>query len=160
MTDSDKRRISVIHLDDASLATTNAEAKHERRIAIFDLIEENSFDPAGVADGPYALRISLKDRSLILDIENLSGEMLRSVQLSLTPFRRHIKDYFFVCDSYYEAINNATPQRIETLDMARRSVHNEASELLSERLRGKVALDFFTSRRLFTLICALYRRPG
>ena len=143
-------------IDEASLAALTRDQEHERQVAIFDLLEENSFAPDGGAGGPYDLALSLMDGRLAFDV---SGEgYARRHLLSLTPFRGVIKDYFLICDSYYDAIRGASTQQIETLDMGRRGLHNEGSERLRERLAGKVALDHDTSRRLFTLICALYRR--
>jgi uncharacterized protein (UPF0262 family) len=155
---SDARRIADIVLDEASLSAATADAEHERRVAIFDLLEANRFDPQDAPDGPYRLKLSMVEQKLALEIEDLSGAPIKALILSLSPFRRVIKDYFLICESYYEAIRNATPAQIEAIDMGRRGLHNEGSELLSERLAGKVALDFDTARRLFTLICALHVR--
>lgn len=155
---SDARRIADIVLDEASLSAATADAEHERRVAIFDLLEANSFDPADAPDGPYRLKLSMLEQKLALEIEDLAGAPIKAFILSLSPFRRVIKDYFLICESYYEAIRNATPAQIEAIDMGRRGLHNEGSELLAERLAGKVTLDFDTARRLFTLICALHVR--
>ena len=155
-------RISHIELDEATILWRNADIEQERRIAIFDLIEENSFKPlrafAAGHTGPYRLRLSVTDGRLVLEIAAESGEQLESFILGLGRFRRPIRDYFAICDSYYQAIRRATAQEIETIDMARRGVHNEAAELLLERLDGKVETDFATARRLFTLICVLHIR--
>jgi uncharacterized protein (UPF0262 family) len=155
-------RISHIELDDATILWRNADIEQERRIAIFDLIEENTFKPlrsyqAGY-EGPYRLRLSCQDGRLALEIANDAGEELETLILGLGRFRRPIRDYFAICDSYYQAIRKATAQEIETIDMARRGIHNEAAELLLERLDGKVETDFATARRLFTLICVLHIR--
>ncbi|MBV9510774.1 MAG: UPF0262 family protein [Caulobacteraceae bacterium] len=154
--DPSNHRLQSIVLDDASLASASRDQDHERQVAIFDLLEANYFAPDGAAAGPYDLKIALIDNRLALDITG-PGYSFRHL-LSLTPFRRVIKDYFMVCESYYDAIRNATPAQIEALDMGRRGLHNEGSELLRERLDGKVATDLDTARRLFTLICALHWR--
>jgi uncharacterized protein (UPF0262 family) len=149
-------RLQSIVLDEASLASASRDQEHERQVAIFDLLEDNSFQPEGALGGPYDLRIALIDNRLALDISG-PGYQFRHL-LSLSPFRRVIKDYFIVCESYYDAIRNSTPAQIEALDMGRRGLHNEGSELLKERLAGKIATDLDTARRLFTLICALHWR--
>lgn len=151
-------RICSIELDEKSLAPSGPDAEHERRIAIFDLIEQNHFRVVGHEGGPYALTLSSAENRLVLDISEASGEAVRKFVLSLSPLRRVIKDYFLVCDSYYDAIRNASPAQIEAIDVGRRGLHNEGSELLSQRLVDKVELDFDTSRRLFTLVCALHLR--
>jgi len=150
--------ICHVHLDPKSLAATTAESEHERRVAIFDLLEENAFSPVGDAQGPFKLSLSILDRRLVFDIALENGDPVKRHLLSLSPFRRIIRDYFIMCESYYDAIRNAPPERIETIDMARRGLHNEGSELLESRLDGKVELDFDTARRLFTLLCALHVR--
>jgi uncharacterized protein (UPF0262 family) len=127
-------------------------------VAIFDLLEHNSFTPDGAPGGPYRLKLSVVEQRLVFDIATLADEPVRVLILSLSPFRRIIRDYFLICESYYEAIRSATPAQIEAIDMGRRGLHNEGSELLEQRLAGKVALDFDTARRLFTLICALHVR--
>ena len=153
-------RISHIELDEATIVWRNADVEQERRVAIFDLIEENTFRPlracAAGHEGPYRLRLSVTDGRLALDIADEAGNLLESVVLGLGRFRRPIREYFAICDSYYQAIRNATPAQIETVDMARRGIHNEAAELLKERLEGKIEIDFDTARRLFTLICVLH----
>jgi uncharacterized protein (UPF0262 family) len=155
-------RISHIELDEATILWRNADIEQERRIAIFDLIEENSFKPlrsfAAGHEGPYRLRLAVEDGRLALAISDGGGSPLETIVLALGRFRRPIRDYFAICDSYYQAIRRATAQEIETIDMARRGVHNEAAELLLERLDGKVETDFATARRLFTLICVLHIR--
>ena len=155
-------RIFHIELDEATILWRNADIEQERRIAIFDLIEENSFKPlrsfAAGHTGPYRLRLSVADGRLVLEISSENGEHLELLILGLGRFRLPIRDYFAICDSYYQAIRKATAQEIETIDMARRGVHNEAAELLLERLEGKVETDFATARRLFTLICVLHIR--
>jgi uncharacterized protein (UPF0262 family) len=155
---SDTRRLADIQIDARSLAAATADGEHERRVAIFDLLESNVFDVADAPDGPYALKLSVQDGKLVFDVCLLDGTPVRMFVLSLSPLRRVIRDYFMICESYYEAIRNATPTQIEAIDMGRRGLHNEGSEVLEERLKGKVAVDFDTARRLFTLICALHVR--
>jgi len=153
-------RISKVELDEATILRRNADIEQERRVAIFDLIEENFFKPLrdfgdGYA-GPYHLHISVEDGRLILDTRREDGMPYETLILGLGRFRRVVKDYFAICDSYYQAIRKASAAEIETIDMARRGVHNEAADLLMERLKGKVEVDFVTARRLFTLICVLH----
>ncbi len=151
-------RLLTIEIDETSLAPVSAEAEHERKIAVFDLLEGNRFKVVDAADGPYQLKLSLIDNRLVFDVSNEAGEQVRQILLSLTPLRRLIKDYFLICDSYYDAIRSSTPAQIEAIDMGRRGLHNEGSEVLIERLSGKVETDFDTARRLFTLVCALHMR--
>ena len=155
-------RIAHIELDDATILWRNADIEQERRIAIFDLIEENLFRPirasAAGHDGPYRLCLSVNDGRLVLDVADSEQRPLETLILGLGRFRRPIREYFAICESYYQAIRKATAQEIETIDMARRGIHNEAAELLLERLDGKVETDFPTARRLFTLICVLHIR--
>ncbi|MGE0046347.1 MAG: UPF0262 family protein [Hyphomonadaceae bacterium] len=153
-----KNRLVDIQIDETSLAAATSEALHERRIAIFDLLEGNEFALEELDTGPYALMLSIQDARLVFDVKTETGEAARTIVLSLTPFRSIIKDYFLVCDSYYAAIRNATPTQIEAIDMGRRGLHNEGSELLAQRLSGKIRVDHDTARRLFTLICALHVR--
>lgn len=156
---SDPRIIDVT-LDERTILWRSADIEQERRIAIFDLIEENSFAPQraypnGYA-GPYRIALSVQEGRLQLDIKRDDDALLETLILGLARFRRPIRDYFAICDSYYKAIRQATPHEIETIDMARRGIHNEAAEALRERLDGKVEIDFDTARRLFTLICVLH----
>lgn len=132
--------------------------EHERAVAIFDLIEENTFEPAGHDGGPYRLYISLVDSKLVFSIKTEDDRDVSTHILSLTPFRRIIKDYFLICESYYEAIRSSTPSQIEAIDMGRRGIHNDGSQTLMDRLSGKIKVDFDTARRLFTLVCVLYWR--
>lgn len=156
---SESNRIVRIDLDERSLARANADIEHERKVAIYDLLEENRFEPIGATPGPYGLQLSIVENRLVFDVRSGGGDApIGQLHLSLTPFRKIIKDYFMLCDSYYEAIRSAAPAQIETIDMARRGMHNEGSELLRERLDGKVRVDFNTARRLFTLICCLHMR--
>lgn len=150
------RRLVAVTIDEASIGRSSADIEHERAIAIYDLIEENSFCPIGTEDGPFTLAISLVEGKLMLDVKHEDGRQVVTHILSLTPFRRIVKDYFLICDSYYDAIRTATPAQIETIDMARRGLHNEGSETLKERLKDKIDLDFDTARRLFTLISVLH----
>jgi uncharacterized protein (UPF0262 family) len=153
-------RIIDIALDERTIIWRSADIEQERRIAIFDLIEGNYFKPVreypdGYA-GPYKIRLSVEEGRLQIDIARQDDSLLETYVLGLGRFRRPIKDYFAICDSYYQAIRAATPQQIETIDMARRGIHNEAADLLKERLEGKIDIDFDTARRLFTLICVLH----
>lgn len=150
------RRLISVKLDDRSIGRANPDVEHERTIAIYDLIESNYFEPIGHDGGPYALDISLAEQRLVLTISRESGEAVITHMLSLTPFRKVVRDYFLVCDSYYSAIKTEAPQKIEAIDMGRRGLHDEGSHLLVERLKEKIVVDFDTARRLFTLICALH----
>lgn len=149
-------RLQSVQLDEDTLAAASRDQEQERQIAIFDLLEENYFAPDGADEGPYDLHMGLIDNRLVLDVSG-EGYEKRHI-LSLSPFRSLIRDYFIICESYFQAIRNATPAQIEALDMGRRGLHNEASELLMTRLKGKVETNLDTARRLFTLICALHRR--
>ena len=151
-----KHRLQSVEIDDESLAAASRDQEQERQIAIFDLLEDNYFAPEGAEAGPYDLKMGLLDNRLVLDVAG--PDYQRRHILSLSPFRGLIKDYFMICESYYQAIRNSTPQQIEALDMGRRGLHNEASQLLRARLSGKVETDLDTARRLFTLICALHWR--
>jgi len=150
------KRLVKISLDEESIGPGSRDVEHERAVAIYDLIEDNSFAPAGHDGGPYCLTIALAGNRLVFDIVTAAGERVAAHHLSLAPLRRLVKDYFQICDSYYQAIRSATPSQIEAIDMGRRGLHNEASELLVERLKGKIAIDFDTARRLFTLITVLH----
>lgn len=151
-------RIAAIEIDEKSLAPAGPDAEHERKVAIFDLLEENHFRVVGHEGGPYSVVLSLADNRLVFDISEMDGAPVRKLLLSLTALRRVIKDYFLICDSYYDAIRNATPSQIEAIDMGRRGLHNEGSQVLIERLADKADIDFDTARRLFTLVCALHAR--
>ena len=152
------RRIVNIHLEDAASLRQSAEAEQERAVAIFDLIEENEFAPAVDHAGPYHLVLAVQDQKLVFDIRDTGDQELYKFILSMTPFRRIIKEYFDVCESYYAAIKISSLSQIEAIDMGRRGLHNEGSEILRDRLAGKVEMDFGTARRLFTLICALHMK--
>jgi len=149
-------RIVDLVLDEHTVVRRSPDVEHERKVAIFDLLEENSFTPNGSPGGPYHLHLSIEENRLVFDIRLEDESAHGKVMLSLTPFRRIIKDYFMICESYYDAIKTAAPTQIEAIDMGRRGLHNEGSQLLKERLAGKIELDFDTSRRLFTLICVLH----
>ena len=151
-------RLSAVELDATIGPGPSPEAEHERRVAIYDLIAENSFTLLASPQGPYRLRLSTADGRLIFDIMDNAEARLSLIGLSMSPFRRIVRDYFMICESYYKAIRSATPSQIETIDMARRGLHNEGSELLRQRLDGKVDIDFDTARRLFTLVSVLHWR--
>ena len=149
-------RIASIELDERTVVRRTREIEQEREIAIYDLLEANRFKPLDSEGGPYKLILSVEDSRLVFDIFLEDGGEHGRVQLSLTPLRRIVKDYFMICDSYYAAIRTATPDRIESIDMGRRGLHDEGSNILMERLKDKVEVDFGTARRLFTLICVLH----
>ena len=149
-------RLIEITLDQKSIGHNNADVAHEREVAIFDLLEENSFKLNGDTSGPYTLHLSLADNRLVFHIADSDHKAIEDVGLSLAPFRKLVKDYFLVCESYFEAIKTAPPARIEAIDMGRRGLHDEGSQLLMERLEGKIDIDLNTARRLFTLLCALH----
>jgi uncharacterized protein (UPF0262 family) len=149
-------RLVAVTLDETSIGRSNPDVEHERAVAIYDLLEENHFAPVGHERGPFALHLSVTGARLAFEIRRPDGEPVAAHLLSLSPFSRIVKDYFMICDSYYLAIRTATPDRIEALDMGRRAVHDEGSQVLMERLARKVEVDFETARRLFTLICVLH----
>ena len=153
--------ICHIELDDANLSPPTPEIEQERRVALYDLIEDNSFDlPAregrAVPDGPYRLRLAIRDKRLVFDIRTGDDTPAAEFHLSLSPFRQVVKDYWAICESYFDAVKNLPPAQIETIDMARRGIHNEGARILQERLEGKAQVDADTARRLFTLICVLH----
>ena len=155
-------RICHIEIDDSNLAAATPEIEQERKVAIFDLLENNSFalpsrdghEPA--PDGPYRLALAIRMRRLVFDVSSEAGEKLAEFHLSLGPFRQVVKDYFQICESYFSAVKTLPPSQIETIDMARRGIHNEGARVLEERLEGKAVVDTDTARRLFTLICVLH----
>lgn len=157
---ADSWRIAHIALDQDTILWRNPDVEQERRVAIYDLIEENTFKPLRAVEkghtGPWRLTLSVQDGRLALAIATMDDVPVETLVLGLARFRRPIREYFAICDSYYQAIRKATPAEIETIDMARRAIHNNAAELLLERLEGKVETDFATARRLFTLICVLH----
>jgi len=146
----------AVTLDENSIGRSGPDIEHERAVAIYDLLEQNSFAPVDHPGGPYALHLSMVDNRLVFDIRMADGVAVVAHFLSLTPLRKIVKDYFMICDSYYAAIRTATPERIEAIDMGRRGLHDEGSRILMERLKDKVIVDFDTARRLFTLICVLH----
>jgi uncharacterized protein (UPF0262 family) len=154
------RRIANIVLDEHTVVRRSADVEHERAVAIFDLLEDNHFAPrepvAHGAEGPYNLYLSIKENRLVIDIRDTADAELARVPLSLMPFRRIVKDYFTICESYFAAIKIAPPSQIEAIDMGRRGLHNEGSELLRDLLAEQIEIDFDTARRLFTLICVLH----
>ena len=151
-----RRRLVAITLDEASIKRANANVEHEREVAIYDILDANEFALCGRDDGPYTLKLALAEDRLVLAVGLEAGQHAVTHMLSLSPLRRIIKDYFRVCDSYYQAIRTMPPSKIQAIDMGRRALHDEGSQLLVERLDGKVVLDHQTARRLFTLICALH----
>jgi uncharacterized protein (UPF0262 family) len=154
--DQPTQRLVKVTLDEGSIGRSSPDIEHERAVAIYDLLEDNSFQPVDHDGGPYALQLSIAENRLVFDIRNEDGTPVMAHLFSLTPLRRIVKDYFLICDSYYKAIRTSTPSQIEAIDMGRRGLHNEGSELLMERLKEKIAVDFDTARRLFTLICVLH----
>ena len=153
-----KRRLAAVVLDEESIGRSNPDVEHERQVAIYDLLELNSFAPVGHESGPYTLHLSINGNRLVFDIRQEDGTPVVAHLFSLTPLRRIVKDYYMICDSYYQAIRTATPDKIEAIDMGRRGIHNEGSQTLKDRLTGKIEVDFDTARRLFTLVCVLYWR--
>jgi uncharacterized protein (UPF0262 family) len=154
-TDARKRLVKVT-LDEESIGRSSREIEHERAVAIYDLLEENSFCPVGHDGGPYSLHLAITSNRLVFDIRLADGTSVVAHHLSLSPLRRIVKDYFLICESYYQAIRTSSPSQIEAIDVGRRGLHNEGSELLMQRLDGKIAIDADTARRLFTLICVLH----
>jgi uncharacterized protein (UPF0262 family) len=160
MHDVTRQRSRLIDVElDESIGRSTPDIEHERAVAIFDLIEENSFQPANDdGNGPYKLKLSLIDSRLVFAISREDDSPVVTHILSLTPFRRIVKDYFMICESYYEAIRTSSPSQIEAIDMGRRGLHNEGSQTLMDRLAGKIDVDFDTARRVFTLVCVLHWR--
>ncbi len=156
--DLSRQRIVNVSLDARSVVRRSPEVEHERAVAIFDLIEENQFALLDGVVGPYSLHLSIEENRLVIDVRDAGEAPVDKVMISLSPFRRVVKDYFTVCESYYQAIKRSSPSQIEAIDMGRRGLHNEGSELLRERLAGKIEMDENTARRLFTLICVLHIR--
>jgi uncharacterized protein (UPF0262 family) len=148
-------RIIDIELDERTIIRRNEDIERERKVAIFDLLEENFFKPEGL-DGPFRILLRIEDNRLAIEVKDDSGERLETIRLGLARFKRPIRDYFAICESYFRAVRSGSPKGLETIDMARRGVHNDAAELLQECLDGKVEVDFDTARRLFTLICVLH----
>src|SRR5471032_1762865 len=151
-----KQRLVSVTLDEASIGRSNEDVEHEREVAIYDLLEQNVFAPVGHDGGPYALHLSINSNRLVFNIRLQDGTPVMAHLFSLSPLRRIVKDYYLICDSYYQAIRTATPDKIEAIDMGRRAIHNDGSHILIERLKDKVTVDLDTARRLFTLICVLH----
>jgi len=151
-----RQRLVSVTLDEETIGRSNPDVEHERQVAIYDLLEMNSFKPVGHEGGPYALNLSITSNRLVFDIREEDGTPVAAHLLSLTPLRRIVKDYYTICDSYYQAIRTATPDKIEAIDMGRRAIHNDGSQILMDRLKDKVSVDIDTARRLFTLICVLH----
>ncbi|SHF21980.1 Uncharacterized protein, UPF0262 family [Litoreibacter ascidiaceicola] len=151
-------KLCEVTIDDSGLPTPTAEIEQERKVAIFDLIEDNLFDlpQDGAPDGPYKLDLSIRERRLVFDLHTEGGDKAAEFHLSLGPFRQVVKDYFQICESYFDAVKKLPPSQIETIDMARRGIHNEGARVLEDRLEGKARVDTDTARRLFTLICVLH----
>ncbi len=154
-------RICQITLDDTGLPPPTPEVEQERKVAMFDLLEANSFvlpgrDGRAVPTGPYVLALSIRERRLVFDIRTEAADIAGEFHLSLGPFRQVVKDYYQICQSYFSAVKSLPPGQIETIDMARRGIHNEGARVLQERLAGKAEVDTDTARRLFTLICVLH----
>jgi uncharacterized protein (UPF0262 family) len=152
----ERQKLVSVVLDETSIGRGNPDQEHERAIAIYDLVETNSFGVPEHDGGPYALKVALRDKKLVLDVRELTGEPVITHILSLTPFRRLLRDYFLICESYYAAIRSATPTQIEAIDMGRRGLHDEGAQLLAQRLKDKIDCDFDTARRVFTLVTALH----
>lgn len=154
-------RICKIDIDDSGLPTPTPQVEQERQVAVFDLLEDNSFtlperEGRAVPSGPYCLSLAIRERRLVIDIRLENGDQAAELHLSLGPFRQVVKDYYQICDSYFDAVKKLPPSQIEAIDMARRGIHNEGARILQERLEGKVEIDIDTARRLFTLICVLH----
>ncbi len=152
------QRIRNITLDEKSVVRRSPQVEHEQKVAIFDLLEDNQFAPDGNFTGPYNLHLRVEEDRLIFDVRNAEEQPLSEIMLSAKSFRRIIKDYFLVCESYFDAIKTKAPSQIEAIDMGRRGLHNEGADLLRDRLTGKAEIDLDTARRLFTLICVLHVR--
>ncbi|MGE0595261.1 MAG: UPF0262 family protein [Hyphomonadaceae bacterium] len=155
---SERDRLADVRLDESSLAPANSNIDHERRIALFDLMESNCFGVVGHDRGPYVLELGMREGRLAMQVADAEAGAVMTHIISLSPVRKLIKDYFLICDSYYAAIRDATPSQIEAIDMGRRGLHNEAAEALAKALEGKFVVDHETARRLFTLVCALHTR--
>ena len=155
---SDTQRIANINLDKTSVIRLSPQVDHERKVAIFDLLEDNCFDPIGLSPGPYSVILLIEDNRLVFDVRSENDEELGKFNLPVGTFRRIVKDYFMICDSYYEAIKRSSPSQIEAIDMGRRGLHNEGAEILKDKLADKVTINETTARRLSTLVCVLHIR--
>ena len=153
----DTHRIVHIELDEKSVVSRSPQVDHERKVAIYDLLEENSFHPLEIDhDGPYSLRLSIQDNRLVFDVDDEGGEHLVKITLPISVMKRIVRDYFMICDSYFKAIKTMSPNQIEAIDMGRRGLHNEGAEILRTRLEDRVEMNLRTARRLFTLVCVLH----
>ncbi len=150
------QRIANLHLDERSVVYRSHDVEHERAVAIYDLLEENLFAPTSGAEGPFDLHLGIEENRLVFDVRDGNGRDIEQIQLSLGSLRRVVKDYFIVCENYFEAIKKFSPSQIEAIDMGRRSLHDEGSEILRDRLADRVEVDLPTARRLFTLVCVLH----
>ncbi|MEG3619505.1 UPF0262 family protein [Magnetovibrio sp. PR-2] len=155
---SDTARIKEIYLDEASVVNRTPQVEHERKVAIYDLLEDNTFKLLEGPEGPYVLRLSIEENRLVFDVRNENDEPVKLFMLALSPFKSIVREYLMVCDSYFKAITNSSPSQIEAIDMGRRGLHNDGSDILEQRLKDKVDLDHNTARRLFTLVCVLHIR--
>jgi len=155
---SDKTRIKEIYLDEHTVVNRSPQVEHERKVAIYDLLEDNLFKLIGGPEGPYVVRLSIEENRLAFDVRNENDEPIKRFMLALSPFRAIVREYLMVCDSYFKAIKTSSPSQIEAIDMGRRGLHNDGSEILEQRLQDKVELDHNTARRLFTLVCVLHIR--
>ena len=153
-----EQKIVRITLDERTVVRRNADVEHERAVAIFDLLEENAFEPKAGFEGPFHIHLAVEENRLLLDVRDTADQTLEKITVPLQPFRSIVRDYFLVCESYYNAIRRASPSQIEAIDMGRRGLHNEGAEMLRERLAERVAIDDNTARRLFTLVCVLHIR--
>jgi uncharacterized protein (UPF0262 family) len=151
-------RIAALELDQKSIVRWSPQVEHERSVAVFDLLEDNHFKLIEGSDGPYRVVLALRESSIVFTVRGDGAAEPTEITLATRPFRRVVKDYFMICDSYFQAIKGATPSRIEAIDMARRGLHDEGSEILREALQGRVEIDHDTARRLFTLVCVLHIR--
>ncbi len=155
---ADDKRIAEIFLDEQSVISRSPQVEHERKVAIYDLLEENHFDPAGDFEGPFNLHLDIRENRMVFDVRSQVDGPLAEFNLPLASLRSVVRDYFLICDSYYEAIKTASPSKIEAIDMGRRGLHDEGADILRERLSGKAEIDKQTARRLFTLVCVLHIR--
>lgn len=156
---SDTHRIVQLHLDEKSVVSRSAQVEHERKVAIYDLLEDNLFKPfEAIGHGPYVLRLAIEDNRLVFDVRDENDTALTKITLPASVVKRVVKDYFMICESYYQAIKTASPSQIEAIDMGRRGLHNEGAEILKARLEDKVEMNLMTARRLFTLVCVLHIR--
>ena len=153
---SDKTRIAQIFLDEQTVVNRSPQVEHERKVAIYDLLENNHFGLVNGPAGPYVLRLSIEENRLAFDVRDINDQPIKRFMLALSPFRSIVREYLMVCDSYYKAITTSSPSQIEAIDMGRRGLHNDGSEVLEQRLEGKADLDHNTARRLFTLVCVLH----